>query len=305
MSLGRGSLFGVNPLDVAVARLAARQRSLVHRDQARALGMTPRQFQSRTKSGLYLREQPNVVRLAGAPATWEQQVLAACLSAGSGAAASHRSAALLWAFRGFEQAPVEITVPIDRCPRLSEVVLHRSPVLDLVRYRGIPVTTAASTLLVLGSVVPSPALESAVEDAILRRLTTYERLVEMVDRLGRSGRDGTAALRRVLEERGRGAATESVLEDGMVRLLRRAGIDDFERQYWVAGVRLDFARPATKLGIEVNGLAFHSGRDDVQRNCRKLNRLLALGWRVLQFTWADVRYRPDDVIAELTLAEAA
>ena len=267
--------------------------------------MTLRQFQARTKSGLYVRMQPPVVRLAGAPVTWEQQVLAACMAAGPGAAASHRSAALLWALRGFERAPVEITVPADRCPRLSHVVLHRSPTVDLVRYRGIPVTTVASTLLVLGSVVDGAVLESAVEDAILRRLTTYERLVEMVDRLGRSGRDGTAALRRLLEERGPGVATESVLEDGMARLLRRAGIDDFERQYEVGGVRLDFACPDKKLGIEVNGLAFHSGADDLARNWRKLNRLLALGWRILQFTWADIRYRPDDVLAHLAMAMAA
>lgn len=85
MSLVRGSLFDVNVLDVAVARVAARQRSLVHRDQARALGMTLRQFQTRTRSGLYVRSQPNVVRLAAAPESWEQQVLAACLSVGHGA----------------------------------------------------------------------------------------------------------------------------------------------------------------------------------------------------------------------------
>ncbi|MEA2826058.1 MAG: hypothetical protein QOG43_497 [Actinomycetota bacterium] len=264
--------------------------------------MTPRQWQTRTKSGLYLRSHPNVVRLAGAPVTWEQRVLAACLSGGVGTAASHRAAALLWGLRGIERAPVEVTVPGDRRPVLDRVVVHRAEAGRLTTRSGIPVTTPAATLLVLGSVVDAPTLESAAEDAILRGFTTYERLVEMA---APSGRHGSAALRRLLEERGPGAATESFLEDMMVRLLRRAGIDDYERQYWVEGVRLDFARPATKLGIEVNGLAFHSGADDLQRNCRKLNRLLALGWRILQFTFADVRYRPDDVIAELTLAEAA
>ncbi len=264
--------------------------------------MTLRQFQTRTKSGLYVRMQPAVVRLAGAPVTWEQQVLAACMAAGPGAAASHRSAAMLWALRGFERAPVEITVPAERCPRLSDVVLHRAPTVDLVRYRGIPVTTAASTLLVLGSVVDGAVLESAVEDAILRRLTTFERLVETA---GQSGRHGSAVLRRLLAERGPGAATESVLEDEMARLLRQAGIHDFERQYEVGGVRLDFACPPRKLGVEVNGLAFHSGAGDLQRNCRKLNRLLALGWRILQFTWADIRYRPADVLAQLAMAMAA
>jgi len=300
MSLRRGSLWDVNPLDLAVAKLAARQRSLVHRDQARALGMTLRQFQTRTGSGLYVRAQPNVVRLAGAPVTWEQRMLAACMSAGAGAAASHRGAALLWGLRGIEQAPVEITVPADRRPRLTDaVVLHRSSTGGFTTRRGIPVTTPAATLLVLGSVVDVAIVESAVEDAVLRRLTTVDRLNVMIEMYGRSGRDGVAALRRVLDERGDGGATESVLEDMTMRLLRRAGLGQFERQYRVAGVRLDFANPAIKLGIEVNGLAFHSRAEDLQRNCRKLNRLLALGWRILQFTWADVRYRPDHVLGEL------
>ncbi len=306
MSLVRGSLFDVNVLDVAVARVAARQRSLVHRDQARALGMTLRQFQTRTRSGLYVRSQPNVVRLAAAPESWEQQVLAACLSVGHGAVASHRCAALLWGLRGVERAPAEITVPPSRRPRLDDVIVHRSIAVGVTTRRGIPVTTPASTLLVLGAVVDADTLESAVEDAVLRRLTTIGRLADLVERYGRPGRDGVAALRRVLEERGAGAtATESVLEDEMARLLRAAGIEDFERQYWVGGMRLDFASPARKLGIEVNGVAFHSATVDVQRNCHKLNRLLALGWRVLQFTAADIRYRPDGVVAELSSAMAA
>ena len=297
--------FRVNALDVALAQVAARQRSLVHRDQALALGMTVRQFQARTKSGLYLREQPNVFRLAGAPVTWEQRVFAACLSAGTGAAASHRCAALLWGLRGIEQAPLEVTVPPDRRPRLTDVVVHRMAVADHTKRREIPVTTPTSTLVVLGASVDAATLESAVEDAIFRRLTSAARLLEYLEKLGPRGSNGSAALRRALDERGAGAAaTESVLEDMMARLLRQAGIDDFVRQYWVGGVRLDFASPSRKLGIEVNGVAFHSGAVDVQRNCRKLNRLLALGWRVLQFTWADVRDRGDDVVGELSAMAA-
>jgi len=292
----------VNPLDVAVAKVAARQRSLVHRDQTRALGMTLRQFQGRTNAGLYVRSQPNVVRMADAPVTWEQRVLAACMSAGDGAAASHRSAALLLGLRGVEQAPVEITVPGSRRPTLYDVVLHRSPATECTPRRGIPVTSPATTLLVLGAVVDDATLESAVEDAVLRRLTTVRALTDMLGRLGRSGRDGSGALRRVLEERGGGAATESILEDMMVRLLRRAGWPTPERQFRVSDVRLDLAYPARKLGIEVHGVAFHSATADVQRNAAKLNRLLALGWRILQFTWADIRYRPGSVLDQLAMA---
>jgi very-short-patch-repair endonuclease len=296
----------VNSLDVAVAKLAARQRGLVHRDQALALGMTVRQYQARTASGLYVRSQPRVVRLAGAAVDWEQRVLAASMSAGKGAAASHRAAALVWGLRGIERAPVEIAVPMGRSPDLTGVVVHRSRTAELTVCRGIPVTRPAATLLVLGSTVDEATLRQAVEDAIFRRLTTVVRLADMVERYGRSGRDGTALLRQMLAERAPdAAATESVLEDMMDRLLRDAGIDDFHRQYEVEGVRLDFAKPEIKLGIEVDGLAFHSGSDDVQRNYRKLNRLLALGWRILHFTWADIRYRPDAVLRELALAMAA
>jgi very-short-patch-repair endonuclease len=308
LSLVRGSLFGVNALDVSVAQMAARQHSLIHRDQARSLGMTLRQYQARTKSGLYIRTQPNVARLLGSTVTREQVLLAACLSAGEGTVASHRAAALLWGLRGIEQAPVEVTVRPGRNPTLHDVVVHRSAVAEreVTARRGVPVTRPTATLVALGAVVGAAALESAVEDAILRRLTTVERLVAVVEQVGGPGRTGRAALRRVLAERGPGAAaTESVLEDQMVQLLRAAGIDDFERQYWVGGYRLDFASPSRKLGVEVNGVAFHSGAVDVQRNCRKLNRLLAMGWRVLQFTWTDVRDRGHDVLGELSSAMAA
>jgi very-short-patch-repair endonuclease len=265
--------------------------------------MTSRQYQTRRESGLYVPCQPRVVRLAGAPVDWEQRVLAACLSGGRGAGASHRAAALLWGLRGIERAPVEITVSPGRTPELTDTVVHRTATSRLTTRRGIPVTTPAATLLVLGGVVDEATFESALEDALLRRLTTVERLTEMLERVGRPGLNGTAALRRVLDERGAGAAaTGSVLEDMMDRLLRRAGMRDFVRQYRVGGVVLDFAHPPTKLGIEVQGVAFHSAAADVQRNCTKFNRLMALGWRILQFTWADIRYRGDHVLGELRMA---
>ncbi len=269
--------------------------------------MTVRQFQARASSGMVVRVQRNVFRMAGAPVTWEQSVLAACMSAGTGAGASHRCAAVLWGLRGIDRAPVEITVPASRCPTLSEVVVHRLTVVDLTAQRGIPLTTPAATLLGLAAVVDAATLESAVEDAIRRRLTTVRRLTEMLADLGRPGRDGSAALRRTIEKRGPGsAATESLLEDRMVRLLRQAGLPPPVRQHRVGDVRLDFAYPEKRLGIEVNGVAFHSGAADVQRNCAKGNVLVARGWRVLQFTWTDVTSRPERVLREIAeIAQAA
>ena len=78
------------------------------------------------------------------------------------------------------------------------------------------------------------------------------------------------------------------------------------RQYEVGGLRLDFAYPHLRLGIEADSRIWHGGRTDVQRNSDKANVLVAHGWRVLRFTWSDVRRRPayvvDAVARELVLA---
>ena len=92
----------------------------------------------------------------------------------------------------------------------------------------------------------------------------------------------------------------------MLRVLRQSGLPEPVRQYEVGGVRLDSAYPHLRLGIEADSRIWHGGRVDVQRNSDKGNVLVAPGWRVLHFTWGDVRRRPasivDAVARELGLA---
>jgi very-short-patch-repair endonuclease len=288
----------VKSVDVQLNRLAAGQHSLAHRAQAIELGMTPRQIDERVASGLLITQHRGVYRLAGAPPTREQAVLAACLAAG--AVVSHRSAGVLWAMRGVEAPTPEIIVPATRCPSLRAVVVHRTDRLDPIdvcRRRRIPVTTPARTLLDLGAVAPAPVVESALEDALMRRLVTFELLTATLERLGGPGRNGAGVLRALLEERDPVTApTQSVLEDRLFQLLRRAGLPEPVRQYPVAGVLLDGAYPDRRLGIEADSRIWHGGRLDVQRNTDKGNRLLAHGWRVLRFTWFDVTRRAAYVV---------
>jgi len=78
-------------------------------------------------------------------------------------------------------------------------------------------------------------------------------------------------------------------------MLRARGLPEPVRQYVVGGVVLDFAYPHLRLGIEADSRTWHGGRLDVQRNTDKANVLVAHGWRVLRFTWSDVRRRPAHV----------
>lgn len=280
-------------------RLAAGQLGLVQRRQMLDMGMTARQIQLRLEAGSLVRAHPGVYRFAPVPLSWEQSVLAACLA--TGGAASHRAAAALWGLRGCQPGPVELTVAGRRRPELDGVVAHTTDRLDRMdlTVRGrIPVTVPARTLLDLGAVVKVDVVEPALEDAVLRELVSFRRLLRTVERLGASGRNGAGTLRWLLEARDPATApTESMLEDRLVRVLRGGGLPEPVRQYRVGRVRVDLAYPDVRLAIEADGRVWHAGRTDLQRNSSKGNLLVGLGWRVLHFTWFDVTRRPGDVVA--------
>ena len=263
--------------------------------------MTPRQIHSRLASGLLVPVHQGVYRLAGNPTSWKQDMLAACMAAGEGAVASHRAAALIWGLRGIAEASPEITVSDGRERKLSGVNVHctdRLDPVDVSRRHGIPVTAPARTLLDLAAVVGVDALEPALEDAVFRGLAPFRLLRRTLDRLGGRGRRGAAGLRVLLDSRDPATApTESVLEDAIVRELRRGGLPEPVRQYRVGAVRVDLAYPQGGLAIEVDSRLWHAGRADLQRNTSKQNVLVAEGWRVLRFTWFDVKSRPGYVLA--------
>ena len=298
-------------MDVALARRAAAQHGVVHRRQALALGMTARQIDRRLDVGLLVPMHRGVYRLAANATSWNQAALAACMAADVGAVASHRAAALLWGLRGLEQAPIEITVPGRRGGELPGVILHRTDLLDgvdVTRRRGIPVTAPARTLLDLGAVVGVEVLEPALEDAVLRGLAPFPWLRRTLDRSGGPGRRGAATLRRLLEARDPATApTESMLEDLLVRVLRKGGLPEPVRQYRVGDFRVDLAYPEIRVAIEADSRVWHGGRADVQRNSSKRNLLGGSGWRVLHFTWFDATTRPASVVATVAaqMAHAA
>ncbi len=296
----------MDPADVAVTRLARRQLGLITRAQALTAGMSAGQLKRRVSSGLVVPVQRGVYRVGGGPGTFEQDVLAACLAGGPGAVASHRSAAALWRLRGVEPGAVEITVPREGKPRLPGIRVHRSARLDrsdVTLLGSLPVTRPARTLLDLAAVAPA-AMEGALDDALVRELVTLSSVARLLKRRGASGRAGTALLRELLGQRANGqVATESPLEDTIVRVLRAHGLPEPERQFPVqlpdgTVARIDLAYPPVRLGIEGDGRIFHSGREDFLRDRARSNRLAALGWTLLRYGWADV-HRGEELAAEV------
>ena len=101
----------MHDFDRRVASHAARQHALVTSVQAAACGGTRPMLEHRIAAGRWQKVGPGVYRLAGAPVTWQSQLLAAVLAAGPGAMGSHRSAGFSWELDGCRPGAPEIVVP--------------------------------------------------------------------------------------------------------------------------------------------------------------------------------------------------
>jgi very-short-patch-repair endonuclease len=285
----------------AIDRLAGEQHGLVTSAQATTALGRGRKARWVAEQRLVV-AQPGVYRIAGAPQTWHQSVTAAALA--SDGVVSHRSAAELW---GLTQPSgyVDVSVVPPRKPRLTPpAILHR--VADLhpelaVRRGGIPVTDPVRTVIDLGLVLPQWSVRDALSRGITTRLFGVAEIERLRDALGRRGRSGTGVMRRVLEERLlTGGGEESLLEARLHALVRRHDLAPMTIQHevWSSGrfvARIDAAYPHLKLAIEVDGFSAHSSPDAFQRDRTRQNRLVALGWTVLRFTWGDVVQHPETV----------
>jgi len=278
-------------------------------EQALEAGYSLRQIQHRRETRCWEQMHDGVYRVAGVPPSWEQQVLAACLAVGTGAVASHRAAARLWGIDEWRRPLVELSVPSGRQPRIDGVIVHRSrdlgPGVCTIR-DGIPVTTPVRTLLDLGAVQGAWAVERSLGVALGRQLVTLAGLRTTLDAVARRGRRGVGVLRMLLDKRSEGDdLSESVLEARMLRLCReqglRAPVCQHEVRHGTRFVgRIDFAYPADRVAIEVDGYESHSSLDAFRRDRARQNQLVALGWTVLRFTWDDVVHHPGRVAKAVT-----
>lgn len=287
-----------------IAKRARVQHGLVRRDQLTAMGVPPATIGDWLGRGTLERLHPGVYRVGGATETWEQLVLAAAL-AGAGVA-SHRSAARIWGM--LDQDHIEITVDRPRLPRLAGATVHRSRDLRdsfVTRRHGIPVTNPMRTLVDLGAVVTRWSVSDALEQAVTARVCSVLAVEKAMGDLAKKGRRGVGAIRRALDDRALGAErADGLLETRMARLLKEHGLPRPEFQYEVRlngrliG-RVDFAYPRLRIVIEVDGFEVHGSPAALQADLERQNRLVAAGWIVLRFTWADVVRRPEWVVQQI------
>ena len=292
-----------------LARTARVQHGLFTRRQALAAGFSPRTIARRQTTGVWERAHPGVYRLAGAPVTWRQMLLAACLATGLGAVASHRAAAVLWGLPGFAQGRFELSAPRSgRRARAGSVHHPRAlPPIDVTEVDGIPVTTAARTLIDLAGIVSAGVVEEALDDALRRGITTIAQVRGRARDLDARGRPGSGVLAVLLEARaGPAEVPQSVFETKLLRVLRKAGLPRPAVQHEVGTplgrAVLDFAYSEHCVAIEADGFRWHSSRQQWDRDRARRNALTALGWTVIHVTWPELLHEPAEVVRVIRAA---
>lgn len=145
-------------------------------------------------------------------------------------------------------------------------------------------------------------LDAAVEDgaavldhALLRRRVTLDEIVDVHSRYPR--RHGAPRAAALIEAAVTGARSEA--ERVAHALLRAADITGWRPGVEIGDYEGDVVFDRHRLIVEVDGFAFHSGQHEFQRDRTRQNALVANGWTVLRFTWADLTERPDQVVATI------
>ena len=270
------------------------QHGIITRSQARTAGLTARQIDLRLARGEWIREQPAVFRHGAIPRTWESELLAACLAAGG--LASHRCGAALWGLEPFTRPKPEIAVPEGTVRTLRGVIMHRTKQWDRadpVTRRGIPVTGLNRTILDCGAVANTRTVERIAESAIRQRLTSWQDLHDTLVRHSRRGRDGCGRLRELLEVRiENGTVPLSDFSRRVFNLLVDNGIEPPELEHRIVAhngsfiMQADLAWPDKRKAWELDGLAYHFGRTERERDNRKRNRAKGEGWNIQEILWS-------------------
>lgn len=268
-----------------LGRLAFDAHGLVKRPHLLRSGITPQEIRSRLASGALLAEYRGVYRVGHRAPTLEATYLAAVWACGDeallcGKAAGH----LLWLIKGAVPTP-EVMAPTRR--RIPGVRTHRYCVLhpeDAMRWRRIPVTSFARTLVDLAAVLSINELSRACHEAGVRYGTTPAHVEAVLTR--RPNVRAAAKLRDIL--RGDTRVSLSELESAFLSVLREEGLPLPQTNRPAGGRRVDCRWPEHRLTVELDSYRYHNSRKAWEADRRREREAYARGDQFRRYTWGDV-----------------
>jgi hypothetical protein len=304
-----GSLGDVNLEDRASRRLLERQRGVISRPQALALGLTDSGLRHQLQpGGRWQSVLPGVYLTVTGQPTRLQQDMAALLYAGPASAITGPSALVSWGMTGVQARHVDVLVP-HGCRRASRQFVRvrrtRRMPAQVAYDRAIGYVLAARAVAdtVRGMTDPGQ-VRAVVAGAVQQRICKIELLAAELPARPVSG---TAAFRAVLAEVT--AGIRSGPEADLRHLILRAGLPVplFNCSLRLHGTFLaqpDAYWPQHGVIAEVDSWQWHSGPQARADTLRRHNRLEAAGLRVLHFSPRQIRTEPRHVASQIAAALA-
>ncbi|GAC47138.1 hypothetical protein GOACH_03_01550 [Gordonia aichiensis NBRC 108223] len=275
-----------------IHELSVRRDGVFSAAEARACGLSTSAISRRVVSGAWREAAPGVYLVAGHARGARAQARIAVLSVHRDAVLGGAAAA--WWLGLCPDEPrkhLVFTRTRGRARRSSATAVRRYRVLDdadIVVHEGLRTTSTDLTVLEAAVVLGLSFMDSA----LLSGRVTLDSLDAAHARY--PGRHGAPLVRGYLDLLADG--TRSAAERVMTSILDGAGITGWVANLPEGGYVIDVAFPAAKLAVEVDGFAYHRDAKAFQHDRTRRNALIARGWTVLNFTWADLVERPDHVI---------
>jgi very-short-patch-repair endonuclease len=240
--------------------------------------------------------------------SFEESVVAALLVLPAGSVAAGPTAGRLWRFEGLP--PNRSGEPLEFLVRgRPGSARHSGCCLRFQRFTsvdlpdGVPATSQPRTLLDLVAGLGFADGLALVEGAARRDPSLMAAVVrEQAQRVTRRGSnmiDQVLAVADVL--------SESVLESRARALWLEAALPPPTQQAVIRRdgrfvARVDFLWESARLIVEVDGMAKYDDPYALRDEKRRQNELVALGYTVLRFTWADIVGNPARVVAQVQQA---
>lgn len=265
---------------------------------AQEAGISRSELRYRLDRGVWRRISGDGIGLATRPDSAWRLATAACLT-WPDAIVCLTTAAELHGLPVTNDGSAHVAVPDTRRPRVRlrpHYFRHGSPVC----HRG-PVTLTSLPVTIADCLTKLPDEEawSLLAWVRTREIIAVDKLVELA--LHRFAMHGVQRLRELVAAAQGGAL--SVGERDLHALLHEGGVQGWvpDSRVWHNGTiiaRVDVLFPDERVVVEFDGELAHGPRQR-ERDLQRQNRLVAAGYTVLRFTWADLRIHPGRVLSTI------